>query len=406
VIKPISADSLVNEIKKDPYDFNPGEKMLYNNSGYFLLGYIISKVSGKPYDVYLKETFFDPLGMTNTGVHHTAIKLAHEAKGYSRNDAGFVESLNWDMSWAGGAGALYSTLDDLHKWNEALYGGKVLNAQSMKAALTPATLKEGNQPGMKYGYGLILSTFRGKEMIGHGGGLHGFVTQLAYVPAERLTIVMYSNTDEPEVNFNPNPIAEAFLWDKMDKQLQLVELQEKPKYLQQLAGRYNVPATGAVLAVTIENDRLFAQLGSQQKFEIFPASDTVFFWKVVEARVGFFRDASGAFNRIIIYQGGQELAGERLKEETIIKLSAEVLAQYLGKYKLNDQLTITVTAVNDKLYAEATGQSKVELKPLSSNEFTVQEINAKVVFEKSSAGKVEKMRLHMNGSNNELPKIE
>ena len=136
VTKTISPDSLVNAIKKDPYDFNPGEKMLYNNSGYFILGYIIAKVSGKPYDVYLKETFFDPLHMDNTGVHYAGIKLEHEAKGYANDNNRYEEALNWDMSWAGGAGAIYSTVDDLLKWNQALYGGKVLNEKTARPVST------------------------------------------------------------------------------------------------------------------------------------------------------------------------------------------------------------------------------------------------------------------------------
>ena len=143
VTKTISQDSLVNLIKKSAYDFNPGEKWHYNNSAYFLLGYIISKVSGKPYAQYLKETFFDPLHMENTGVHYAGIKLENEAKGYSRNNDKYEEALNWDMSWAGGAGAIYSTVDDLLKWNQALYGGKVLNEKSLAAALTPVVLKNG-----------------------------------------------------------------------------------------------------------------------------------------------------------------------------------------------------------------------------------------------------------------------
>ena len=109
---------------------------------YFLLGYIISKVSGKPYDAYLKETFFDPLHMENTGIHYAGIKLENEAKGYSKNNNKYEEALNWDMSWAGGAGAIYSTVDDLLKWNQALYGGKVLNEKSLAAGINAGCFKK------------------------------------------------------------------------------------------------------------------------------------------------------------------------------------------------------------------------------------------------------------------------
>ncbi|HKZ65048.1 MAG TPA: serine hydrolase, partial [Chitinophagaceae bacterium] len=184
VTKTILPDTLISSFKNDPYDFNPGERMLYNNSGYFLLGYIIGQVSGKPYDAYLKETFFDPLHMTNTGIHYAGIKLDNEAIGYARNNNQYDGAINWDMSWAGGAGAMYSTIDDLLKWNQALYGGKVLSETSMSQALTPVVLKNGAQPSMKYGYGLSFNKYRGEDIISHGGGLHGFITQLAYYPKE------------------------------------------------------------------------------------------------------------------------------------------------------------------------------------------------------------------------------
>jgi CubicO group peptidase (beta-lactamase class C family) len=406
VVKPIHPDSLINAIKKDPYDFNPGERMLYNNSGYFILGYIIGKVSGKPYDVYLQETFFKPLGMVNTGVHYAGIKLDHEAKGYSKTNTGYAESLDWDMSWAGGAGALYSTLDDLLKWNTALYGGKILKEESMKAALTPAKLKDGSDPAMQYGYGLMFTKVRGLDVIGHSGGLHGFITQLVYYPKENISVVMYSNTDQPDVNFDPNKIAEAFIWDKMDKQVSLVQSTEKPKDLARLTGRYEIPAAAAVLSVTSENDRLFARLGGQQVFEIFPMSDTVFFWKVVEAQLHFIKDGTGAINKIALHQGGQVLNGTRLRDETFITVGSEILEKYVGRYKTREGMTVSITRLNDKLYGQEDGQPKVELKPLSETEFLVQEINAKLIFVTDESAKVNTIRLKVQSTEFVLQRIE
>jgi CubicO group peptidase (beta-lactamase class C family) len=126
VTSPVSSEELINYFKNDQYDFNPGEQWSYNNSAYFMLGFIIEKVSGKTYAQYLKDTFFDPLQMTNTGVHDASLKLQHEAIGYERASDGYKPSANWNMTWAGGAGALYSTTEDLYRWNEALFSGKVL----------------------------------------------------------------------------------------------------------------------------------------------------------------------------------------------------------------------------------------------------------------------------------------
>ena len=374
VTKPISPDSLVNSIKKDPYDFNPGEKWLYNNSGYFILGYIISKVSGKPYAEYLKETFFDPLHMENTGIHYAGIKLEHEAKGYSKNNIKYDDAINWDMSWAGGAGSIYSTVDDLMKWNQALYGGKVLDEKSLKSALTPVVLKNGEQPPVQYGYGLGLNKYRGEDIISHSGGLHGFVTQLSYYPKEKLTVVMFSNTAEPEVNFDPNKIAEAFLWNKMDKQTSYAESSVKPKNLQLYVGRYDLSGM-AVITITTENDKLYSQLSGQQKFEIFPKSEDEFFWKVVDARIKFIKDEKGEISQAVLFQNGQELKAKKLPELKIIDINPSTLDSYTGKYKFTGGI-ITISKENNKLLPNLPGESKLEMLPLSETDFIIKEINA------------------------------
>ncbi|MEO6734392.1 MAG: serine hydrolase [Ferruginibacter sp.] len=404
VTNTVLPDTLINSFKNDPYDFNPGEKMLYNNSGYFLLGYIIGKVSGKPYEAYLKETFFDPLGMKNTGVHYAAIKLEHEAKGYSKNKELYEPAKNWDMSWAGGAGAIYSTVDDLLKWNIALHNGKVLNEQSWKAATTPAVLKNGEPPAMKYGYGLIFNNFRGVDIISHSGGLHGFLTQLAYYPKEKMTVVMFVNTSEPEVNFDPNKIAETFLWDKMDKQTSYIVSSTKPKNLQLYTGRFEISNVG-VLTVTTADDKLFAQISGQPKFEIFPLADDEFFWKVVEARLKFFKDEKGMISHTVLFQNGMELKGQKLPEEHIVEINPAILDNYIGKYKFKN-LVLTITKENDKLFVEPAGQSKQQMLPTSDTDFVIKEINAKISFVKDKSGKVNMFKLNMNNTNSEVPRIK
>jgi len=405
VTKTISPDSLIAYFKNDPYDFNPGDKFLYNNSGYFLLGYIISKVSGKSYADYLKETFFDPLGMTNTGVHYAGIKLDHEAKGYTKKDDKYDEALNWDMSWAGAAGALYSTVDDLNKWNQALYGGKVISEKSLQAALTPVVLNGNVQTPQKYGYGLGLNTYRGMDIIAHSGGLHGFLTQLAYYPKEKMTVVMFTNTSDPEINFDPNKIAEAFVWNKLDSQSSFAQSKVKPVNLEQFTGRYEMINVG-VLTVTTSDDRLFAQLSGQPKFEIFPSSENEFFWKVVDARLKFVRDDNGEVNKAILMQNGQQLEAKRLAEEKIVQIDPAILDNYTGKYRLNANVVVTIYKENNKLMAHPTDQPKLEMQPLSETDFVIKEINAKLSFVKGADGKATKIKLNMNGTDTEMPRIE
>ena len=216
---------------------------------------------------------------------------------------------------------------------------------------------------------------------------------------------MFSNTDQPDVNFDNKKIAEAFLWEKLDKQVSYVEATEKPKDLQSLTGRYEIMFAG-VLTVSTEDDKLYAQLSGQQKFQVFPLSDTEFFWKIVDAKLKFIKDEKGQAKQAIIYQNGQELKGDRLKDDVIVTVNPDVLDKYVGKYKLNNTLIVTVSKENNKLFALPTDQPKVELLPTSETDFVIPEINAKVSFIKDENGKVNKFKLVMNGVNSEAPRIE
>ena len=126
VNRPVTPADLIASFQNDPPDFAPGEGFHYNNSAYFLLGEIVAKVSGKSFADYLQDTFFGPLGMKDSGIYQNSAPPAGMAAGYSMTEGKAAPALDWDMSWAGGAGAIYSTVGDLFLWNEALFGGKVL----------------------------------------------------------------------------------------------------------------------------------------------------------------------------------------------------------------------------------------------------------------------------------------
>jgi CubicO group peptidase (beta-lactamase class C family) len=165
VAKPVKPEVLVASFAKDRFDFDPGQKWSYCNSGFFLLGCIVEKVSGQSYEAFLRNTFFEPLGMRNSGVHRSDLALNHEALGYN---GGPNRAVNWDMSWAGGAGALYSTVGDLYRWNEALFHGKVLASATLEAAFKPVkTAPNQEDDSAGYGYGWAIGKFRSAPEISH-----------------------------------------------------------------------------------------------------------------------------------------------------------------------------------------------------------------------------------------------
>jgi CubicO group peptidase (beta-lactamase class C family) len=409
----VKPDDLINSIKNDPYDFDPGKKWQYDNSGYFLLGQIIEKVSGQSYGDYLQTNFFDPLGMKNTGVYRTGIRLTHEALGYQFESGGkFTNALNWDMSWAGGAGALYSTVEDLFRWNEAVFGGKVLPAASLKAAWTPVKISDdtGDDPDQGYGYGWFISKLRGQREISHGGGLNGFICFLMRLPRENFTVVVLANCEPPAPNVDPSNlghlVAQFYNWDRLaPRSTQKANNNVSPTAFDSIVGRYDYG--GVVMNITREGNHVYAQLGEQPRCEIFPKSATEFFWKVVEAQVKFVKDSNGKVTKAVHLQNGHTLDAPRLEEIVEIKVDPSSYDAFAGKYDYGDgQSIMTVTREGDHLFAQLTGQPKYEILPMSPTKFFWKIVDAQVEFVKGDSGKVQKAIHHQSGHTFEAPKLE
>jgi CubicO group peptidase (beta-lactamase class C family) len=398
----IKSEDMINSIKKDPYDFNPGEKFLYNNSGYFILGYIIEKISGESYEDYLKKTFFDPLGMKDTGVHNSHTIYEHEAFGYSY-DGKFQKAISWDMSQAGGAGWMYSTVGDLYRWNEGIFNGKVLNESSLKSAFTPVILNDGKEPkdlGGGYGYGWVTAEYRGLKVISHGGGLNGFNSDLTRYTDINATVTVLQNcipeapgTGASELS---RQIQEIFFWEQMKPQesVKVDKTVSSSKY-DDYVGRYDY--NGTIMKVRRDGDRLLAQLAGQPEFEIFPKSENEFFWKVVDAQVTFVKNEKGEVTHALHHQGGREFNAPKLKDETSTKVDPAIYDQYVGEYSFTQFGILTMTKEGDKLFAQISGQPKIELLPRSESEFFSDIVVIKVNFVKDDQGKVTKLIINQSG---------
>jgi len=407
-----TTESLINSFKHDPYDFSPGKKWQYDNSGFMLLGYIVEKVSGQSYGEFLRTTFFEPLGMTNTGVHRKGLALEHEALGYEYHDGKFTRALDWDMSWAGGAGALYSTVEDLFRWNEGIFTGKVLSEARLKAAFTPVKTEEnkGENLAEGYGYGWAIGSLRGAREISHNGGLNGFSSSLLRLPAENFTVVALANALPSGPGIEPGQLAhqavEFCLGDKLaPRQEPKPTAKLSPAALDPLVGRYDYGA--AILSVEREGSRLFAQLSGQPRFEIYPESETNFFWKVVEARVTFVKGPDGKVIKAIHHQNGMTINAARLPELSQAKVDPASYDAFVGKYDYGQGKAImTVTREGDRLFAQLTGQPKLEIFPSSPTEFFWKAVNAQVTFVKDAAGKTTKAVHHQGGRTFDAPRIE
>lgn len=191
----LSRDTLVKLISAQPFKFAPGEGLSYNNSGYFLLGLIIEKASGMPYAEFVQKNLFDRVGMRDSHYCSEREIMPRKVKGYEVNGNRLVLKGYLDHTWPYAAGSLCSSAWDLVAWTQALHGGRVLKPESYRLITTPQPLNDGTP--VRYAMGLSNDSLGGHHVIQHGGGINGFLTDLAYFPDDQLTIAVLVNTAGP-----------------------------------------------------------------------------------------------------------------------------------------------------------------------------------------------------------------
>lgn len=192
-------EQLIAFAASHPLDFTPGTQWSYSNTNYILSGVILERVTGQPLAAWIRTQFLQPLEMVNTFFdgEETVPPLMPFTHGYYRTDADVTYAT--DPSWAWAAGAMVSNTDDLLTWGEALYGGKVLSPASMMQMMTvtPTALS-----GLSYGLGMFdLDAKPGfPHAVGHMGDTLGYHTQLFFTPHPQTVVVLFTNSDELDVN--------------------------------------------------------------------------------------------------------------------------------------------------------------------------------------------------------------
>ncbi|MEZ4778573.1 MAG: serine hydrolase [Flavobacteriaceae bacterium] len=191
-------DEFVQFFSDSTLQFKPGTKFSYSNSGYFLLGLIIEKVTNKSYEQLLKENILVPLKMNNTGYDHHRTILKNRASGYQRkwNGTVLLNAPYLDMSVPYAAGAIYSTVEDLFLWDQALYTHQLLSKENTELLFKEHIQTESNHYG--YGWGIAnVSLGESDDRIKvatHGGAINGFHTLIMRNLADRSLIVLLNNT--------------------------------------------------------------------------------------------------------------------------------------------------------------------------------------------------------------------
>jgi hypothetical protein len=288
----------------------------------------------------------------------------------------------------------------------------VLSEASLKAAFTPVKTEENKDEDSAdgYGYGWMLSTLRGSRVVAHGGGLNGFSSMLLRLPAQNFTVVALANALPSKPGLDPGAMAqesvEFCLGEELPPRASPKAIKKlSPAALQALVGRYDYGR--ATMTVQKEGSRLFAQLTGQPRYEIFPESETNFFWKIVEARVVFIKGTDGKVIKAVHHQNGMTINAPRLADLKEFKADPSTYDAFVGKYDYGEGKSImSITRDGDHLYAQLTGQPKFEIFPSSPTEFFWKVVDAQVTFVKNASGKTTKAIHHQNGNTFDAPKIE
>jgi CubicO group peptidase (beta-lactamase class C family) len=292
---------LVEWFRDKPLEFEPGTKWNYSNSGYILLGYLIEKISGQSYAEFVQQNIFTPLGMKDSGYDSNSAIIARRAAGYTPGKSGPINAGFVHMSIPFSAGALYSTTEDLLRWEQGLFGGQLLKPDSLTKMTTPFK--------QDYAFGLGVSTQNGHKMIAHDGGIQGFNTFLAYFPDDKLVVAVLANLNGPAGQMAGN-LAKVALGEKVMLPTERKEITVSPEILKQYVGTYEL-APNFSLTITLEDGQLVSQGTNQGKVPMFAESETMFFLKLVDAQIEFVKNEKGDVTNLMLHQNGRDVKGVR-----------------------------------------------------------------------------------------------
>jgi CubicO group peptidase (beta-lactamase class C family) len=406
----------VKKYASGDFEFEPGSKFSYNNSGYFLLGAIIEQVTGKPYEQVLKANILDPAGMKNTGYDHHDTIISKRASGYNKTPDGYTNALYLDMSIPYAAGSMYSTVEDLYLWDQALYTDKLLTAQSKELMYKPFL--------ENYAYGWVVRNASFKQndqpvqVIAHGGGINGFTTTIVRYPKEKNLIVMLDNTGTGYLDRLSESIAKILynqpydppkisIVDVLDKTITEKGIEAGIAQYRDLKAKQSATYDFAEPELNQLGYRLLRNRKAKEAIEIFKLN--------VEAYAQGFNtydslaEAYLAVNErelaIQNYKKSLELnpnnanATEVLKrlDKPPVKVDAKLFDTYVGEYEVGPGFVMRVFREGDKFMTQATGQPVFEIFPESETTFSPRACVAKLTFVKDADGKVTGIQIEQGG---------
>ena len=370
-------------IRDVPPDFAAGSRFSYNNSGYALLAAIIESVTGQPWQVMLEERITRPLGLATIRYGLDENAIADRALPYSPGPEGVRPAQEVHLSSASGAGGLVGSVGDLARWAQALHHGRVVNAASYAEMIAPTVLPDGST--VPYGFGLQRENLQGFEVISHGGGIQGGLTDSLYLPEQDLFVAVFVNSDRPQIL--PGMAARRLAAMAVGRPLPGFQpIAFDPAGVEPLLGVYApIGGDGVEGRFYMRDGRLFTQRGEEPERPVLAAAGNRFFYGPnsptwFEAR----RDSAGAVVMELHPNSSDQVL--RLTRTGPVPpppaVSRTVLERYVGRYELNGTIATIGLTADDRLTVQLTGQPVgPPLRTISANEFAGDSAGVRVRFE-------------------------
>jgi CubicO group peptidase (beta-lactamase class C family) len=404
---PQTPDQLMALVRDKPLDFAPGEKMNYSNSGYNLLGCLIEKVSGQRYQDFIQKNIFTPLGMKDSGYDSNSDIILRRAAGYSPGPGGPVNAEFVHMSNTYSAGGLYSTTEDLLRWEQGLFGGKLLSHESLQRMSTPYL--------NGYAFGLGVDAVHGRKRISHEGGVPGFNSCLAYYPETKVTVVALSNMFRPEIAPEIVGLLSALAHGEkiaLTSELKAVPLAQR--VLEPYVGTYHLGSESHV-RISLENGQLVYRtgqlMGYMTSMPLSASSETFFFSTAANSQLEFIKDVKGNVTDLVLHSiGSDDVRAPRIRENvTTMKrdsVPVETLKQYVGVYKLPPGFDLVFTLEGNELIVHRTWQfPRYQALAESETKFFLKEPDETIEFVKDANGVVTGLILREGSSEIRAPRI-
>lgn len=391
----LSREMILRLIENQPELQNePGTKFNYNNTGFAILAALVNRVTNTPFPEWMKENVFEPLEMNQTLVRSNSNQIIKDrAAGYTTGAKGeFTEVQDLDGSM--GAGAIYTTLDDLAKWITNFrtheLGGKAIYDEMT----TRFVLKDGDTVG--YGMGLSVGKFKGQKIIEHGGSDNAHRSMLMYFPEIDAAVITQSNFAGFDSNiaykiadiYFKNEFIENKTEEKSGEQVASdSEFDYDPNQFDALIGDYElVTAPGFILSFSREDTKLYGQATGQPKFTMRAVSDSIFEIQEVKARLTFHLENDGTANSVTLHQNGMD----KLAKKTTKKTTPRNLEDYVGTYYSEEIQTIYQVKIEENqlvLFNYQIGKN-LKLKPGKEDSFVSGFPFSSIDFKRNTNGKI------------------